>query len=229
MEPTKRCIREIVGNINIIPNTINIHSVPRVLGSAVCTAVAIDDVARDILAAADSRKETGDIVAYSRLGLPGFANIGILIKAFIVMIAGEILGHPRIYRNHFLFIGSAGTDPLKVILVLRSPKHAGTVGQRITDCRRKCSCCYGKRCCGDHEQCYVYDFRHRLVLTVWTGNKVLGKQNCRRKCGVEPQRSAEVKGIDNPKDENRHRKCIGKNPLRLCFYVYQKQYSAEIG
>ena len=74
MEPIKRCIREVVGNINIIPNTINVHSVPSVLGSTVCTAIAINDIARNVLAPADSGKEAGDIVADTRFGLHGFGD-----------------------------------------------------------------------------------------------------------------------------------------------------------
>ena len=103
------------------------------LGGTIGSGIAVDDVARDVLASTDGGEEAGDIVADARFGLQGFADIGILIKTVVVMIVCEILGHPRICRKHLLFIGRPGSNLVEEIFVLRAPQDAGTVCQRIAD------------------------------------------------------------------------------------------------
>ena len=70
---------EVVGDINVVPDAVYEDAVPGVLGGAVGARIAVDDIARDILASADGGEEAGDIVADARFGLQGFADIGILI------------------------------------------------------------------------------------------------------------------------------------------------------
>ena len=125
---------EVIGDINIVPSAVDQDAVPGVLGGTVGTGIAVNNIARDVLASADGGEEAGDIVANARFGLQGFADIGILIKAIVVMIVGEILGHPGICRKHLLLIGRPGGDFVKLVFVLRTPQDAGTVCQRVTNC-----------------------------------------------------------------------------------------------
>lgn len=125
---------EVVGDIDVVPGTVDEDAVPGVLGGTIGAGIAVDDIARDALASADGGEETGDIVADARFGLHSFGDIGILIKAIVVMIVGQVLCHPGICRKHLLFIGRPGGDPVKLIFVLRAPQDSGTVCQWIADC-----------------------------------------------------------------------------------------------
>lgn len=125
---------EVIGDINVVPSAVYEDAVPGMLGGTVGSGIPINDVARDALASADGGEEAGDIVADARFGLQGFCDIGILIKAIVVMIVGEVLGHPGICRKHLLFIGRTGGDLVEDFFVLRAPQDAGTVCQRVTNC-----------------------------------------------------------------------------------------------
>lgn len=100
---------------------------------AVVACIAIVDVARDTMAMADGGEEAGDIVADTRFGLQGFADIGILIKAVVVILVSEILGHPHVCPKHHLFIGCPSGNLVEEIFVLSAPQYAGTVCQRNTE------------------------------------------------------------------------------------------------
>ena len=125
---------EVVGDIDVIPSIAYEDAVPGVLGGTVGACIAVDDVAWDVLASADGGEKAGDVVADACFGLQGFGDIGILIEAIVVMIVGEVLGHPGICRKHLLFIGCPGGNLVEKIFVLRAPQDAGTVYQRITNC-----------------------------------------------------------------------------------------------
>ena len=124
---------EVVGDIYVVPGAVDQDAVPGVLGGTVGSGIAVDDIARDVLASADGGEEAGDIVADARFGLQGFADIGILIKAVVVMIISKVLGHPSICRKHLLLIGLPGGDLVEEIFVLRAPQDSGTVYQRVAD------------------------------------------------------------------------------------------------
>ena len=125
---------EVIGDINVVPGAVDQDAVPGVLDGTVGARIAVDDVAWDALASADGGEEAGDIVADTRFGLQGFCDIGILIKAIVGMIVGEVLGHPRICRKHLILIGRPGDDLVEEIFVLRAPQDTGAVCQRVTDC-----------------------------------------------------------------------------------------------
>ncbi len=105
MKPIRVTIVDIVGNINIIPRTVNTHPIPCMLNSTVCTCIAVDDVARDSLASADGGEETGDIITDARFSPQGFTGIRILIKTIVIVVVGDVLGHPSICRHHLFFVG----------------------------------------------------------------------------------------------------------------------------
>ena len=104
MKPVRVNIVDIVGNIDIIPRTINTHPIPCVLNTAVCTCIAIDGIARDALASADGGEEAGEIVADARFGPQSFGSIRILIKAVEIIIIGHIFGDPSVCRQHLFFL-----------------------------------------------------------------------------------------------------------------------------
>ena len=54
---------EVIGDINVVPGAVDQDAVPGVLGGAVGARIAVNNVARDILASADGGEEAGDIVA----------------------------------------------------------------------------------------------------------------------------------------------------------------------
>lgn len=60
---------EVVGDINVVPDAVYEDAVPGVLGGTVGACIAVDDIARDVLASADGGEEAGDIVANARFGL----------------------------------------------------------------------------------------------------------------------------------------------------------------
>ena len=134
MKPVRVLGGEVIGDINVVPGAVDEDAVPGVLGGTVGSGIAVDDIARDILASADGGEEAGDIVADTRFGLQSFADIGILIEAVIVMIISKILGHPGICRKHLLLIGRPGGDLVEDFFVLRAPQDAGTVCHRVTNC-----------------------------------------------------------------------------------------------
>lgn len=125
---------EVVGDINVVPDAVYEDAVPGVLGGTVGACIAVDNVARDVLASADGGEEAGDIVADTRFGLQCFGDVRILIEAIVVMIVGEVLGHPRVCRKHLLLIGRTGGDLVEEIFVLRAPQDAGAVYQWISNC-----------------------------------------------------------------------------------------------
>lgn len=125
---------EVVGDIYVVPGAVDQNAVPGVLGGTVGSGIAVDDIARNVLASADGGEEASNIVTDARFGLQGFADIGILIKAVVVMIVGEVLCHPGICRKHLLLIGFPGGNLIENIFVLGVPQDAGTVCQRVTNC-----------------------------------------------------------------------------------------------
>lgn len=66
---------EVVGDINVVPGAVYEDAVPGVLGGTVGSGIAVDDIARNVLASADGGEEAGDIVADARFGLQGFSDI----------------------------------------------------------------------------------------------------------------------------------------------------------
>ena len=125
---------EVVGDVDVVPGAVYEDAVPGVLGGTVGSGIAVDDIARDILASTDGGEETGDVVADARFGLQGFGDIGILIKAVVVMIISKVLGHPRVCRKHLLLIGRPSGNFVEAIFVLSAPQDAGAVCQRVTNC-----------------------------------------------------------------------------------------------
>ena len=134
MKPVRVLGGEVVCDINVVPSAVYEDAVPGVLGGTVGARIAVDDAARDVLASAEGGEKAGDIVTDARFGLQGFGDVRILIEAVVVMIVGEVLGHPGICRKHLLLIGFPGGDLVEDFFVLRAPQDAGTVCQRVTDC-----------------------------------------------------------------------------------------------
>ena len=127
MKPVRVLGGEVVGDIDVVPGAAYEDAVPGVLGGTVGSGIAVNDVARDTLASADSGEEAGDIIADARFGLQGFGDIGILIEAVVVMIVGEVLGHPRVCRKYLLLIGRPGSNLVEKIFVLGAPQDPSTV------------------------------------------------------------------------------------------------------
>jgi len=57
---------EVVGDIYVVPGAVYKDAVPGMLGGTVGARIAVDDIARDVLASADGGEEAGDIVSDAR-------------------------------------------------------------------------------------------------------------------------------------------------------------------
>jgi len=66
MKPVRVLGGEVVGDIDIVPCAVDQNAVPGVLGGTVGSGIAVDDIARDVLASADGGEEAGDIVSDAR-------------------------------------------------------------------------------------------------------------------------------------------------------------------
>ena len=57
---------EVVGDIDVVPGAVDQDAVPGVLGGAVGSGIAVNDIAWDSLASANGGEEAGNIVADAR-------------------------------------------------------------------------------------------------------------------------------------------------------------------
>ena len=80
MKPVKGFGGKVVSDIDIVPNTAHKNAVPGMLGGTVGAAIAVNDIARDVLASSDGGKEAGDIVADALFRLQGFVDVRELVR-----------------------------------------------------------------------------------------------------------------------------------------------------